>query len=663
MKRFMIIAGLLLSITTVLYAASFLGTEAGNGGNSAENTFHFDNANSNFQMGKPDGSALASAEMAMYSGTAFKIFNDNEDWIAKLNLTVAGADLSGANWSSSVYPAMGIVAIDPSSGRFKFAAPAWQGAGTIDSGPNRQGGRQKVAMNDNGQAVSIFRQWVSSAGRIFVNHYRSATGWGTAQILDPGGLTCDYPKIALNAEGNAIAVYQRSEAVYRVYACQYHDGGAWDSPVELNSDTNENAQYPEIANTSSGNGVCVFEETLGAYARVFARLYSPGSGWYAAVTIDAGDGHSASLPHIAMNDSDQAVCVFSQQDGSSVTRIYANYYTPATGWGGATLMDNGGGAGNHGSHPRININSSGQAVCVFNQDNSGVKRVYGNRYLPGFGWQTAQTIDIDYGVGAGEPEMDMNENDEAFSIFSQFDGSTFYLNAAHYLPATGWQTPVPIDSLPAGGTLSYASIHVNDAGKAVAVYSRKLSGEDEHAYAASYVPDVGWQTPVQIDDNQNTNYLWMHADMNNAGQAMAVFERYDPSTDDRVMANVLQSEVPYDTIKVNYYTEVQATPTATTIPIPTQDDLIITNAKIEPTAGEISQIQYHLAQAGLVSIKIYNLNGTLVATLVDEYHAAGSYSVQWAAKNTTGVIVASGVYIVHIQTPSTNKTKKIVVIK
>jgi hypothetical protein len=73
-------------------------------------------------------------------------------------------------------------------------------------------------------------------------------------------------------------------------------------------------------------------------------------------------------------------------------------------------------------------------------------------------------------------------------------------------------------------------------------------------------------------------------------------------------------------------------------------------------------INYSIPAAGQVNLKIYNLLGSEVAVLVDEYKEAGNYSVEFSTedlKNSLG----SGVYIYTLKAGSFTQTKKMVVLK
>jgi hypothetical protein len=64
-----------------------------------------------------------------------------------------------------------------------------------------------------------------------------------------------------------------------------------------------------------------------------------------------------------------------------------------------------------------------------------------------------------------------------------------------------------------------------------------------------------------------------------------------------------------------------------------------------------------------VSLKVYNLRGQLVRTLVDEVQEAGGYNVFWDGRNDTGRQVASGIYMYRMQAGEFVQTRKMVLLK
>ena len=84
-----------------------------------------------------------------------------------------------------------------------------------------------------------------------------------------------------------------------------------------------------------------------------------------------------------------------------------------------------------------------------------------------------------------------------------------------------------------------------------------------------------------------------------------------------------------------------------------------------PQEGQYSRIRYSVQVDKYVTIRIYNLLGELITTLVDDEDTpeiSGDYFVDWNGTNEDGDIVASGVYIVMAVIGDTVKTKKVVLI-
>ncbi|MEK7251260.1 MAG: T9SS type A sorting domain-containing protein, partial [Bacteroidota bacterium] len=60
-------------------------------------------------------------------------------------------------------------------------------------------------------------------------------------------------------------------------------------------------------------------------------------------------------------------------------------------------------------------------------------------------------------------------------------------------------------------------------------------------------------------------------------------------------------------------------------------------------------INYKLLFESRVTMKVYNILGQEVATLVDATQVLGFYSVQWNSRNASGNAVATGVYFYRIE--------------
>ncbi len=76
-----------------------------------------------------------------------------------------------------------------------------------------------------------------------------------------------------------------------------------------------------------------------------------------------------------------------------------------------------------------------------------------------------------------------------------------------------------------------------------------------------------------------------------------------------------------------------------------------------------TQIRYALNKDGQITLRIYNMLGKAVRTLVNEHKNAGAYQVMWDARNDNGVRVPSGVYIYKLEAPGVFQVRKMILLQ
>lgn len=77
----------------------------------------------------------------------------------------------------------------------------------------------------------------------------------------------------------------------------------------------------------------------------------------------------------------------------------------------------------------------------------------------------------------------------------------------------------------------------------------------------------------------------------------------------------------------------------------------------------ITSISFYVAEPGFASLKIYNLNGQLVNTLVSDHLASGEHKVIWDGRNSAGQEVSSGIYFSILKTDYGKASKKMVLLR
>ena len=85
-----------------------------------------------------------------------------------------------------------------------------------------------------------------------------------------------------------------------------------------------------------------------------------------------------------------------------------------------------------------------------------------------------------------------------------------------------------------------------------------------------------------------------------------------------------------------------------------------------PSGAERSSsttIKYEIKEAGNVTIKVFNIKGQKVATLVNAYHDINSYETIWNGINDNNESVSSGMYFYEMNTGDYTSVKKMILLK
>ena len=94
----------------------------------------------------------------------------------------------------------------------------------------------------------------------------------------------------------------------------------------------------------------------------------------------------------------------------------------------------------------------------------------------------------------------------------------------------------------------------------------------------------------------------------------------------------------------------------------TPDEYELGNAYPNPFNPETT-IRFSLPWSVDVKVDVFNDQGQLVRTLVNETLNAGQFEVTWDGTDNAGRQVASGVYIYRINAPNLSMSKKVTFLK
>jgi hypothetical protein len=77
----------------------------------------------------------------------------------------------------------------------------------------------------------------------------------------------------------------------------------------------------------------------------------------------------------------------------------------------------------------------------------------------------------------------------------------------------------------------------------------------------------------------------------------------------------------------------------------------------------LTHIRFSIARAGRVVLRIHDIAGRPVRTLVDGWREPQNYEVRWDGKDDKGNAVSSGVYLFTLEGPGIEETRKLVILR
>jgi hypothetical protein len=340
----------------------------------------------------------------------------------------------------------------------------------IESNDTGNTGKPQIAMDASGNALAVWEQRGAVANTIRANHYNTGTGWGADEWIGNNPFGDAYaPQIAMNASGSAQAVWQQSDGTRdNIWSNRYSPGTGWGTAALIESNNTGFAIDPQVALDSSGNALAVWALFDGARDNVWANRYSPGAGWGTPELIETGSAGDAGSAQVAFDASGNALAVWRQSDGMR-NNIWANRYSPSTGWGAAEVIetDNAGSGGN----PQVAFDASGNALVVWQQSDGARTNVWSNRYSPGTGWGAAELIETNNTGDAIDPQLALESSGDAMVVWSQDDGTRFNAWANRFTVSAGWGTPELIESSGTGDAV-HPQVAMDGSGRALAVWEQ-----------------------------------------------------------------------------------------------------------------------------------------------------------------------------------------------
>jgi len=410
---------------------------------------------------------------------------------------------------------------------FSSPSPGWGAPTRIETG-TRDASAPRLAVDPSGSVVAVWAQSDDNLTSLDIraNRFTPGSGWETPTLIEDLPGAASSPDVGVDSAGNEIAVWaQLDGAVPSIYANRFVPGTGWGTAAPIEAST-AYASNPVVAVDPDGSAVAIWTsyEEGHSYNDLWANRFVPGSGWGTPSLLE-NNTRSAQTGDIAMDPGGNAIALWMQQQvpGSGTYDVWADRFVPGSGWGTATLIEDGPG---HAEPAGVAMDSGGNGIAVFIQDDGTRYNNWANRFVPGSGWGTATLIENGPG-NVGAPAIAVDSVGNATAVWAQSDGTVYSAWANRFVPGSGWGTASLIEANTSN--VRFTSVGTDSAGNAIAVWTQ-FDGTVYNVWANQFVPESGWESATLIETKNRGDSYDPRVVVDPAGDAVAGWAKYDGSS-------------------------------------------------------------------------------------------------------------------------------------
>jgi hypothetical protein len=343
------------------------------------------------------------------------------------------------------------------------------------SSPSGFGGGAEVASDPKGDVVAIWGE--DEGGEIVLQAASRPAGgsWSGATTVSDPPEHAERPSLALDPAGEAVVTWASwNGSRWLFQAATKPPEGIWQEPTSLTDEATASG-LNDVAIDAAGDAVAVWTRTEGGNTVVRSATRPAGAAWQPAVTLSDGS-ESAGEPRVAMNAAGATAVTWVRSDGSH-DRVQVISRTPTGPW---TLPQTISTAGRDASTPEVSVDPTGGAVAVWNYDH--VEDVQAASGQAGGTWGEPTELSAP-GERAYEDTIAPDPTGEAEAAWVALDGSLAAIKVARRADGA-WSQPQVVS--PASGDGASPALGVDGFGDVVAAWSRydgtdwvdEVAGED-----------------------------------------------------------------------------------------------------------------------------------------------------------------------------------------
>lgn len=397
------------------------------------------------------------------------------------------------------------------------SAAGWLAPKDISAANEVVDGRPQIAVDAAGNAVAVWERHVGGEEIVEASERPAGGDWSEADVLSLAGEEGKRSRVAIDASGTAIAMWITEEGAgdFVVRSAVRPPGGGWSKPEDV-SDSISEAIHPLLAIDAASETVAVWTAFEGGDRILQGAVRSTSGEWSEPDDLsEAGDNVKviADGPHAAIDAAGNAIAVWALEDGNVVQAALR----PAGGdWQEPDDLSD---AGQEAGQPDVAMNETGEAVAVWRRLD-GTDTIQAAVRPASGDWAEPDELS-DASQGSAEPDVAIDEAGEAIAVWTRSNGTNDIIQAAVRPTGGDWNEADDL-SLP-GQNATSPVVAMNVAVGGVAMWERS-DGTNLRVQAAVRQPDGEWPKPETLSAaGENAGLAQVALDA--AGDAIAVFGR------------------------------------------------------------------------------------------------------------------------------------------
>ncbi len=358
---------------------------------------------------------------------------------------------------------------------------------------------------------------------VFVGGAVSLMTWPTPGWSAPASLprpvpdTTDLMDAAMSGDGTGFAVWdQRESGGHRLYAARFLPDAGWTLGVAVDEGSGSWLKFARLAVDAGGDALAVWYENYGPYS-VWANRYSSGEGWGTPRALSTDDWNMTYTAIPAMDARGNAIVAWSRygndpQTGIAVGMTYSERLSASAGWEGSVFLGEGWVSG-------LVLWSNGTALATLGTTGGSLQLA---SLQPAAGpWSSVTVLNANESTN-GAPLLCSLGDDRALAVWERWNGSVYAIGSSLFTGTSGWSAPVSIPTVSENGVP--AALACDPRGDGLLVWSDDNWGA-RNLGASWWDSSSGWSSPFLVGTPAAAGAEFPIATLDPQGNAIVVWSQ------------------------------------------------------------------------------------------------------------------------------------------